>query len=162
MNALILRSLGTLIVTLSLISTIAHGGDFNNNQPENTSDINSILRNTELLRVATKYIKSFRQAYNNNEFATFISVKFVNQEGKKIPETKENTNLLKKQVESMFPKNIIKIFEELYKKEKAAKDLENAHFDLKKPKSKSMSKESVLIKRFNEEIIILESQTTTE
>jgi len=177
MSTLILHFLGTLVITLSLISTIAYGGDFDKDLSENTSysNINSILRETELsrvarktellrvareiellrvareielLKVARKYKKVLVKNYTKNKLVDFISAKLTCEN---IPVTKENTNLVHQKIKSMSPEDLIKIFAEIYEEEK-----------YNMPKNKSMSKKSVLIKRFYKEIRMLEDQTTTE
>jgi len=55
MNTLILRSLGTLIVTLSLISTVTHGGSFNNQQKLDIMNLITSLHKE--LEKASLYLK---------------------------------------------------------------------------------------------------------
>ncbi len=101
MNALILRSLGTLIVTLSLISTIAHGGDFDNNNSEKDEEVvelQEFLRNGVIHKTDTNNVHIFEKYLTekfspNNYYDAIIKLRIST---KGIDLTIENINEEKK------------------------------------------------------------------
>ncbi len=101
MNALILRSLGTLIVTLSLISTIAHGGDFGNNNSEKDEEVvelQEFLRNGVIHKTDTNNVHIFEKYLTekfspNNYYDAIIKLRIST---KGIDLTIENINEEKK------------------------------------------------------------------
>jgi len=112
MGTLILHFLGTLVITLSLISTVAHGGDFTNRRTQVTlylhkknqkllkeliSDGIISIRNTNDYRNTTLFEEYLMKLLAPNAYFDIINNAFIS-----ITPSKENTNKSKKAIQKII------------------------------------------------------------